>query len=223
MASFGLSLPVGELLTLDSALAMVMSFALGLPLWWLPIQGLFVPGLLFASTLNLPPVGFLGGFVLLWLVFRSNLKERVPLYLSNTTTRRALAELLPKHSNFAFLDLGCGLGGTLAFLSAQRSDGVFYGVESAPLPFLFSWLRLRRQANSRIRFGNMWRVNLADYDVVYAFLSPSPMAQLWRKAKAEMRPGTLLISNSFEIPSVQTTRTLVLDDARRTRLLIWRM
>lgn len=216
-------IPVGGLLTIDSIYAMLMGWVFGLPTWWLPIQGLFVPTLVFASALSLPPSMFLVGFVLLWLVFRSNLKERVPLYLSNASTWRALAELLPQQGGFAFLDMGCGLGGALTFLSARRVDGEFHGVESAPLPFVVSWLRLRRQSNGRVRFGDMWRVNLADYDVVYAFLSPSPMQELWCKARSEMRPGSLLVSNSFDVPGIQPSRTLTLDDARRTRLLIWKM
>jgi hypothetical protein len=32
---------------------------------------------------------------------------------------------------------------------------------------------------------------------VYAFLSPVPMAEVWRKASTELRPGALLVSNSF--------------------------
>jgi len=96
-------------------------------------------------------------------------------------------------------------------------------VESAPAPFLVSWLRLMHKPNARVRFGDMWREDLARYDVIYAFLSPSPMPDLWRKAQAEMRPGSLLISNSFEIPDITPARTLMLDDSRNTRLLIWRM
>jgi hypothetical protein len=41
---------------------------------------------------------------------------------------------------------------------------------------------------------------LSDYDVVFAFLSPAAMPALWRKASAEMRPGTLLLSYEFSIP-----------------------
>jgi len=222
-AIHGLAQFPGVAVAIHSGLAMLMSLAFGLPLWWLPIQGLFVPALLLTQTLDLPPEVFLAGFVLLWLIFRSNLKERVPLYLSNQETWRALAELLPQHSGFTFLDLGCGLGGTLAFLATQRPDGEFCGVESAPAPFFVSWLRLLQKANGHVRFGDMWRENLGHYDLVYVFLSPDPMPDLWRKAKSEMKPGALLVSNTFAVPGVDPTNTLVLEDSRRTRLLIWRI
>jgi hypothetical protein len=64
---------------------------------------------------------------------------------------------------------------------------------------------------------------IAGFDVVYAFLSPVPMPRLWAKACEEMKEGSLLISNSFEVPGVKPARVLQLDDARRTRLLIYKV
>jgi hypothetical protein len=207
----------------DGALAMALSGALRLPTWWLPIQGGFVPALAWASRLNLPPWAWLAGFALLWLVFRSNPRERVPLYLSNRATWDAVASLLPEDRPCSFVDLGCGLGGGLARLARQRPQARFLGIESAPLPCLWAWLRARQRPNLRVRWGDLWAEDLGRHDLVYAFLSPEPMPGLWRKARAEMRPGALLVSNSFEAPGRTPDRVLAVDDARRTRLLIWRM
>jgi hypothetical protein len=220
---FGLLLPFWLFVLLQSALAVALSGFLRLPVWWFLIQGLFVPLLLFTLSLNLSPNLFLAVFLLLWLIFFSNTKERVPLYLSNDTTSRALAELLAQHAHSRFLDLGSGLGGVLADLAEQRPDGVFHGVESAPLPFLVSWFRLKKKNNVRVRYGNLWNEDLAAYDVVYAFLSPEPMADLWRKAKKEMQKGSLFVSNSFSVPGCSPARTLQLNDARATCLFIWEM
>jgi SAM-dependent methyltransferase len=220
---FGLLLPLWSLVLLHSATAIVLSGLLRLPFWWLAIQGLFVPFLLMALSLNLPPNLFLAGFILLWLIFFSNTRERVPLYLSNEASCEALAALLPMQRHFRFLDLGCGLGEVLVRLAEQKPDGEFHGIESAPLPFLVSWLRLKKKSNVHVRYGNLWNENLAAYDVVYAFLSPEPMTDLWRKAKSEMQAGSLFISNSFAVPGCASARILELNDARRTHLLIWEM
>ena len=69
----------------------------------------------------------------------------------------------------------------------------------------------------------MWRADLAGYDVVYAFLSPAPMPALGEKAKREMRPGSLLVSNSFAVPEVSPERVIELDDARQTLLYCYRL
>lgn len=66
--------------------------------------------------------------------------------------------------------------------------------------------------------ANLWQENLTDYDVVYAFLSPTPMNALWDKVQREMRPGSLFISNSFAIPEVATSHIVEVDDARGTKL-----
>lgn len=212
-----------HLVALQALLAVSLSVVLGLPNWWLPVQALFLPAVLAALSFDLPPVLYLAAFILLWLLFRSTTRERVPLYLSNRATCRALSELLPREQGVRFIDLGCGFGSTLAYLASRRLRNEYYGVESAPLSYLVSLLRLRRHAGVQVRFGDIWDENLERYDVVYAFLSPEPMPALWRKACAEMRPGSLLVSNSFAVPGVEPDETRVLDDARRTHLYLWRL
>ena len=158
-------------------------------------------------------------------MFWNAARDRVPLYLSNRLTWSALAELLPERPDPAFLDAGSGLGGTLAHLARQRPRGRFTGIESAPLPYAFCWLRLRvlGPANARLAYGDFWQEDLSRYDVVYCFLSPEPMPALYRKVCAEMRPGSLFISNSFEVPGAPADEIVKVADRRRTRLFVWRL
>jgi predicted O-methyltransferase YrrM len=89
------------------------------------------------------------------------------------------------------------------------------------MSFLLSWLRCLPRRNCRIRYQSLWNVDLAEYDVVYCFLSPAPMPELWKKAQAELRPGALLISNTFEIPGVPPSQVIELNDWRQSKILIW--
>jgi hypothetical protein len=57
---------------------------------------------------------------------------------------------------------------------------------------------------------------------VYAFLSPVPMAEVWRKATEELRPGSLLVSNSFPVEGVTPDAVIEVPDRRRTRLYLYR-
>lgn len=150
-----------------------------------------------------------------------SLRTRVPLFLSSRQAVAALAQCIPARPGLRVMDLGCGLGGPLAGLARLRPDLVLHGVEAAPLNWLIS--RLRLDGRARIHLGSLWDEDLARYDVVYAYLSPAPMARLWDKARREMRPGSLLISNSFAIPGVAPDRVIALDDLGRTRLLLWRI
>jgi len=224
IASFGIAIPLMVAAFLQGMLAAALGHVLGLRIWWLPIQFLFAPALIWTLSLHIPPGWFLGALALLSLVYWSVARTRVPLYLSSGEANRALVDLLPPNSGFRMLDLGAGLGGVLAKLSAQRPDGHFLGIELAPLPFAAGWLRSRLTGQRYLlRWGDFWSQNLAPYDVVYAYLSPVPMPELWRKAMAEMRAGSLLVCNTFPVPGVAYNETVQLADFHRSRLYLYRI
>ncbi|MBT7232228.1 MAG: hypothetical protein HN861_04265, partial [Rhodospirillaceae bacterium] len=72
-------------------------------------------------------------------------------------------------------------------------------------------------------YGDFWKLDFGDYDMVYAFLSPEPMPALYDKVRREMKPGTMFVSNSFAVPGVPPDETIVLDDRRKTKLHIWKI
>ncbi|MDP2434080.1 MAG: hypothetical protein Q8O33_18965 [Pseudomonadota bacterium] len=215
----GTGLPLPLWIALAGLAAALSSRWLGLPTWWQFINLVFVPLLWLALQSGIDPVWFLFGFALLALTSLGVIRTRVPLYLSSPRAAEALAARLPE--NARVLDLGCGLGGPLARLNALRPDATLRGVEAAPLNWLIARLRLRGRA--RIDLGNLWDSDLSGHDVVYAYLSPAPMPRLWEKARAEMRPGSLFISNTFGIPGVEPDEVVELHDLSHARLLIWRM
>jgi len=195
----GFGLPV--ILGVEGVIAAILSLRWGLARWWIPLQ-LVLP--LTAGTalmLDLPSWVFLAAFAALALVFWNASSDRVPLYLTNRTTWRALVDLLPEKPGARFLDVGSGIGGTMLFLAARRPDMTFTGIESAPLPFALAWLRLKLAGlpNVRLHYGDFWNHDLGTAEVVYCFLSPEPMPKLFDKATREMRPGSLFISNSFAV------------------------
>lgn len=197
---------------------------LGMEAWWLPIHALFVPGLVWLLGFDLPPHYSLGVFCVLASVYWGVSRTRVPLFLSSRAAARAVADLLPQERGFTFLDLGCGLGGVLSCLARARPAGRYYGIESAPVPFLLSWLRVALGAQAcRVTWGDFQNLDLGRYDVVYAYLSPAAMSGLWDKASREMRAGSLLISNSFAVPGVPPAFTLATGTQAGSMLLLWRM
>ncbi len=203
-------------------LAAALGQCLGLRRWWLLFNVLFMPGLLAVLARQWPGWWFLTAFLLLLLINWNSFRERVPLYLSGAHARRLLSQRLAvMPADFTFVDLGCGLAGTLIQLARDYPAARLVGVETAPLVFALAWLRCLPYDNCRVYYRSLWREDLAVYDVVYCFLSPAPMAELWTKARREMRSGSLLISNSFEVPGVAAEEILDLHDWRGSRLLLW--
>ncbi len=208
---------------IQGVLAASLTRLAGMPRWWLAIGLLFAPALVGALSLQLSSSWYLAAFVLLVLVYWSVFKTRVPLFLTSSQAHAALADLLPDAKDFSMIDLGSGLGGVLAKLSSLRADGKYIGVESAPLPFVISRLRLFGRRNCRLVWGDFWQRGLGDFDLVYAYLSPVPMAKLWHKAKQEMKPGSLFVSNTFAVPGVEPERTISLDDMSGSVLYVWQI
>jgi SAM-dependent methyltransferase len=206
---------------LQGGIAAMIALRQRAPSWWMVIHLGFVPLLVLVQGMPIEPGWFLAGFILLLLLFWRTDRTRVPLYLSNRVTSTAVLDLLPA-SPCRLIDLGCGEGGLLARLATARPDCDFVGIEHAPLPWLLAKLRAATRPNLTIRRGDFWQVPLAGYGLVYAFLSPAPMARLWAKATEEMAHGTLLVSNSFPVPDASPEFVVELDDRRETRLFCYR-
>jgi len=204
----------------QAGLSLIVSFGVRMPYWWLWIQFLLPIGLFMGLTQTLVPFYWFGIFALvLMLIFSNVLSERVPLYLSNRMTHRALLELVAEREIKTALDLGSGLGGVVRALARGGVEAV--GVEFSPALAMFSngWCRLSGQG--RVIQGDMWQQDLSQVDLVYVFLSPVPMSAIWQKAQAEMRAGSVLVSNSFAVLDVEPDEVWELADRRQTQLFIY--
>ena len=218
------SFDVMTLALIQGFIAAILGRYLGLDWWWIPIHALFAPGLLWTQTFGLPPVYALSAFCLLASLYWTVSRTRVPLFLSSRDATRSVADVLPRDRSFTFLDMGCGLGGVLSSLARTRPLGQYHGIESAPLPFLVSRLRaITGSGRLCITWGDYDELDLSRYDVVYAYLSPAAMSEVWRKASSEMRPGSLLISNSFAVPGVAPGVTIPSCAHDGSKLLLWQM
>ncbi len=207
---------------LQGTIAAALSFWRRLAPWWFPIQFLFPGALVAMHALSLPPGLFLVLFVFLLGWYWTTFRTQVPFYPSGPAAWEAVAGLLPVDRPLRFIDIGSGLGGLVLNLAARRPESTISGIELAPLPWLASWLRAWI-VRSRGRFirGDYTRLDFAQYDVVFAYLSPAAMPALWEKSRTEMRPGTLLLSYEFSIPGV-VADVIVTSQTRGPLLYVWR-
>jgi SAM-dependent methyltransferase len=221
LAQLGLRLPGLAWALLQALLAAGLSWGMAFDFRWILMQAAlpFLVRTLWGAAI--PPWIYLALFLVLALVFGGGLLSRVPLYHASHDAWRKLEGLLPEKPGLRFVDLGCGFGGPVAHLARARPDGTFIGVEASPFTWLMAWLRCLPQANAHIRLGSLWRTDLADVDVSYAFLSPVPMPALWAKARREMKHGSRFISHSFEIPGEVPHRVIPVKGREGAQLLVW--
>ena len=173
---------------------------------WIGFNALVPPLLILVAHLTIPSWVAMGLACGLALTYAPTLWTGVPLYTTSTRMSGEIAAELPNDRDFTFVDLGCGTGTLLMQLATLRPLGRFEGYEISIIPFCLAWIRAKCTSHGRvtIHFGDFWKLPLSQYDFVYAFLAPPPMRRLWEKARAEMRDGTVFLTNSFsigEIPS----------------------
>jgi len=221
MASFRFPVDYLSVAVVQGLLAAALTWKLALAGWWRLIQLLFPLAVLAALALQLPSWLFGAAFLLLLGWYWSTFRTQVPYYPSGPAVWDAVRQLLPADRPPRVIDIGSGLGGLVLYLSRVRPDAAVEGIELAPLPFLYSWLRARLAGGrARFRLGDYEKLDFRQYDLVFAYLSPAAMPGLWRKAAAEMCPGAMLASYEFIVPERSPDRIVQAEEGG-VPLYIW--
>jgi hypothetical protein len=217
LASFHFPVDYLTVAVLHGLVAAAITWLAGLAVWWRAIEFVFPLAVLAALSLRLPPWLFLAVFLVLLSLYWSTFRTQVPYYPSHPAVWDAVRQQLPAPRMAAdgaapplrVIDIGSGLGGLVLYLARARADIECVGIELAPLPWLVSRLRaLTGGQRARFILGDYERLDFAQFDLVFAYLSPAAMGALWRKAEAEMRPGSILISYEFAIDARAPDQTI---------------
>jgi hypothetical protein len=210
--SFGISFGFLVGLLIHCCFAACAALILRFDWWWGLIQFLFPLLVYWSYWQNIPSYFYLIGLFVLSLLFWSTYRTQVPYYPSKSALISPVSTLLPSDAPFNFIDLGSGMGGLVLDLSARSKNGQFFGVEIAPLPWLVSVLRsFFREPPVKFYFGSYTGMDLSHFRVVFCYLSPAAMSDLWLKVKAEMQPGSLFLSYEFIVPDVPPDLCLELE------------
>lgn len=206
---------------LQGSIAALLAWQFKLATWWWGIQLLMPVALLVALNWHLPAGVYLGAFLFFVFFYGHTFRTQVPYYPSSKSTWMAVADMLPKNRSLRIIDIGSGLGGLVLYLDKNYPQHQVLGVELSWLPWLASWLRARFSKCCaqflRIDYADL---DFAQFDVVFAYLSPVAMPALWYKAHAEMRTGSILLSNEFVVPEHPADLT-VQTEQMRTPLYAW--
>ncbi len=110
------------------------------------------------------------------------------------------------------LDLGSGDGRILESFLDKYSDIKAFGVEINPNLVSLSRRRLSRFKDiAQIKLGNMYNVNLSDYDVVYTYLTRNALFNLRPNINKLLSSGGILIAHDYPVPGIRPSLTDVVD------------
>ena len=204
----------------QGAVSAALSLLLRQPVWWWWIQAAFPLAIWLALRSGIPAWIYLLALLLLLPWYWHTFITRVPYYPSGQPVWEAVACLLPE-SPCRVLELGSGLGGFSLWLTNEHPGCEATGVEWSPMPWLISRVRAwQRNAAPRFLRQDYRQLDWQPYDLVFAYLSPAAMPEVWQLARQRMRPGTLLVSYEFDIPGIPADQTIRMSGMRE-ELYAW--
>ncbi len=134
-----------------------------------------------------------------------------------------MLDAFPADTIGTIYELGAGWG-ALAFplaLKFPKCEVIAY--ELSPLPWLYMLIRARLciRPNLTIRRGNIQLLPLDDAVAVCMYLYSQGVEKLKPRLEAELAPGTLVISNTFEVPGWHPKEVHQLDDTMCPQILVY--
>ena len=125
----------------------------------------------------------------------------VPTFKRDLKTMMNLASI--KKGDTVY-DPGCGDGRLVFAASTLGAKAV--GYEYSFPAFLYAWLRSFFHPESSIRFGDLWKQDYRDADVLFCYLLTETMDPFKKIIWPQLKPGCRVISNSFSIKDREPTK-----------------
>lgn len=130
-------------------------------------------------------------------------KGRVPYVPTRTKFLKKGFEMLNVEENDNVVDIGSG-DGRFVIYGAKRVDARFTGIEINMVLWIVSRVRnfftWKKGKVTWVR-GNYMDIPLSGFNKVFLFNMPSQIKILLPKLKKELKPGTLLLSEMFQLKS----------------------
>lgn len=147
---------------------------------------------------------FLGG-ILLWyaIIFVYKTKTGSPSVMSKGRHIKKLCKYVKPGMRVA--DMGCGDAEALVkMIEAGAESGEGWEIE----PYV--WMRAVMNVKNRgmaekikINYGDMWRADLSQYDLVYVYQLTRYASRFVAKCKKEMMPGSTVIANTYPLKNLK--------------------
>ncbi|CRX38745.1 Conserved putative membrane protein [Estrella lausannensis] len=164
--------------------------------------------------------------LILWIWFSVilwSLRNGISPMPTTDKARKKVLSSIPHETQGVVVDLGSGWGNMVTQLAKLLPHCQVVGYETSPIPFFLSkcWKKFERLSNLQLKRMNFFEASLKDVSLVYCYLYPAAMERLKKKFEEELKPGTVVISNTFAVPGWEPVQILQLADIYHTRIYVY--
>lgn len=105
-------------------------------------------------------------------------------------------------------DLGSG-DGRLVHTASREYGAKGIGYELSPFVWIWAkFLSLFWRSKAELRFGNFWKADLSDADVIVCYLLPHSMERMKTDLIPNLKPGAIIVSHAFRIHGLTPWKAL---------------
>lgn len=161
---------------------------------------------LFSSKyLNFPGLFFWGFFLLLVFIAPGfySLLTGAPFIVSGKKRVEGILALASAGAKDRVVELGCGDARIIRkmwFAGVRDVTGYEF---SLPTYMWARFLKWRNGSGEKIVFGDFWKVDYSEVDLLVCFLLDGSMKRFKKRIWGELKKGARVVSNEFEIPGLE--------------------
>jgi hypothetical protein len=177
----------------------------------------------FGVSLELVALGIV--LVVIGLIFIYALRTGISPMPSSAKVRQSMFEMLPEDLEGTVFELGSGWGNLAVPLAKRYPKCAVRGYEISPLPWLYSWFWGRGAGQSNLIFHcrDYFRADLSTAALVVVYIHADGMAKLKPKFEAELKPGTLVLSNFFQVRGWIPIQETTVNDLHRSKVYLYQI
>lgn len=133
---------------------------------------------------------------------------KAPYVPTPVKVAKKMVKLANLEGSEVIYDLGAGDGRLLIQAVSMHPGVTAYGSELSPIVCYWGKLKIWLSGkNAHLSMKNLFTEDLRDADCVFLYLMPGIMEKLLEKFKAELRPGTKIVSYAFTLRGLTPLRT----------------
>jgi len=164
-------------------------------------------------------------FLILASIVWWSIKNGISPMPTSKKAKKAIVSLIPREIPGKIYELGSGWGTLIIPLAKSFENSTIIGYETSPIPYFISKVRVRNSGLKNIQLfrKDFYDTSIADATIVVCYLFPGAMGKLKRKFENELKPGTLVISNTFAVPGWDPFQVFNTQDLYNTKVYLYKL